>query len=323
MKKKSKRSRLGSLYFAGIISAIVLAYIFVPKPSGLIYCTEVYATEADGINETSQKVDYTAVAIVLDDELSSKYAYMCDTETGSVIAEKNSEVKVSPASLTKIMTAIVILDNTEDLDEKVTVSGEIYSKLYSEGAAMSGFLPGETVTMRDLLHGIMLPSGAEAAVAAAVHVAGSEEEFVEMMNAKASALGFKNTRFKNVVGFDDAGHYTNASEMAYLLLAALEYDEFVEIASKSEYYIKPTNKHPDGFTVKSSVFAKIGDKNTSDTDIICGKTGFTYDAGLCLATYGEKNGRGYIAVVMGAEGNHRTEQKQIYDTVYLYENFTD
>ncbi len=268
------------------------------------------------------KSEYT-ITKSLDNELESEYACLLDTENLHVIAEKNSDIKTAPASLTKIMTAMVILDNTENLDEEVSVPPGIYNKLYSEGAAMAGFLSDEVVTMRDLLHGILLPSGAEAAVSAAVHVAGSEEAFVDLMNQKASELGLVDTLFKNVVGLDEEGQYTDASDVAKMLLAALEYKDFVEISSKRTYTVPPSNKHPNGFTVKSSVFAKIGDKNTSDTDIICGKTGYTYDAGLCLATYGEKDGHGYIAVVMGYDGNHSTEQGQVYDTVYLYENYTN
>lgn len=310
------------LYLAVIVPITVILILLLPKRSdNKSVDIAVNELTEDAVCESSDIIKVQDVSVLLDDELMSKYAYICSADTRSVIAEKDSDVKTAPASLTKIMTAMVILDNTPDLDVAVTVSGSIYNELYLEGAAMAGFLPGETVTMRDLLYAILLPSGAEAAVTAAVHVAGSEEAFVELMNEKAHSLGLNNTSFANAVGFDNELQYTNASEVAYMLIAALEYDDFVEIASKKEYYVPPTNKHPDGFTLKSSVFNKIGDKNTSDTDIICGKTGFTYDAGLCLATYGEKDGKGYIAVVMGADGNHRTVQHQVYDTVYLYENF--
>lgn len=318
MKRRVKRKSYRGLHFCGFLSIIILFVILSPKKSEYIG----FASNAHAFFDNAGDAEYD-LAVTLDEELSSKYAYMCYTDTMMPVAEKNPDDVVPIASLTKIMTSIVILDNVESIDEAVVIPHEIYNELYSEGASMAGFLPGEKVTVRDLLYGIMLPSGAEAAVSAAAYVAGSEEAFVELMNDKAESLGLENTHFSNVTGLDSEGHYSTAKEVAQMLAQALKYDDFVEIAKKKSYYVRPTNKHSDGFVMNNTVFKKIGDNNTSDTDIICGKTGFTYDAGLCLATYGEKDGEGYIVVALGAPGNHRTEQKQVYDTVYLYDNYTD
>ncbi len=291
----------------------------MPKGSKMLMNTVSLPLEAELFSQTCTKIEPQSVSLWLDDELYSKNAYLCSADTRSVIAEKASDIKVSPASLTKIMTAIVILENSDDLDVPVTVSPGIYNKLYAEGAAMAGFLPGEVVTLRDLLYGIMLPSGAEAAAAAAEYVAGSDAKLVEMMNAKAFEMGLSNTHFENIYGFDDDKHYSNASEVAQILMYAIENETFCEIVQNESYTVAPTNKHPDGFTMKSSVFAKIGNKAPREADILGGKTGFTYGAGLCLATYAENDGETYVAVVMGVEGNHRTEQYQVDDTIYLYD----
>ena len=322
MKTKTKNKKSAVLYIAGLVSLAIICFIFAPRSSDMLVGEPQIPMLNGKYCEPIAKIDPANVSVMLDNELFGKYAYICCADTRSVIAEKDSGTKASPASLTKIMTAIVILENADNLDAKVTVSEKIYGKLYSEGASMAGFLPGETVTLRDLLYGIMLPSGAEAAAAAAEYIAGSDSALVDMMNSKAAEMGLSNTHFENIYGFDDDSHYSNAAEMASILMYALENDTFREITQTRSYTVKPTNKHSDGFTMNSTVFTKIGDNIPKETVILGGKTGYTYDAGLCLATYAEHDGKTYVAVVMGADGNHRTEHKLVYDTVYLFDYFT-
>ncbi|MBE6606380.1 MAG: D-alanyl-D-alanine carboxypeptidase [Ruminococcaceae bacterium] len=317
MKNRSEKS-FKVLYLCGLISAFLSFLILMPKSMPIYLNSSPFPDDIFLKSSTSEKLDPRRVSLWLDDELYAKNAYLCSIDTRSVIAEKSSDVRVSPASLTKIMTAIVILENSDDLDISVSVPASVYNKLYSEGAAMAGFEPGEKVTLYDLLHGILLPSGAEAAAAAAIQVAGSEEKFVDMMNEKALEMGLSNTRFENIYGFDDKDHYSNASELAQILMYAIENETFCEIAGKESYKVAPTNKHPDGFTMKSTVFAKIGGKSPEEAVILGGKTGFTYDAGLCLATYAQKGDEMYAAVVLGVTGTHRTPQYQVDDTMYLY-----
>ena len=320
--KRNYKSRFGLLKLSGLISFIIICIIFAPKDSDILLGEPKPALENTNVYAASSRIPPESASVLLDDELVVRNAYFCLSEPHSVIAEKDSGARVAPASLTKIMTAIVILENADDLDVSVTVSPKIYDKLYREGASMAGFLPGEKVTLRDLLYGIMLPSGAEAAAAAAEYIAGSDSALVDMMNAKALEMGLSNTHFVNIYGFDAKGHYSNAAEMAQILMYALENERFREISSTERYTVKPTNKHPDGFTMKSTVYSKLGGKAPEQAVILGGKTGFTYDAGLCLATYGELDGKSYVSVVLGAPGNHRTEQKQVDDTIYLYDNFT-
>ncbi|MBO7148709.1 MAG: D-alanyl-D-alanine carboxypeptidase [Clostridia bacterium] len=319
--KRSKNRFLG-LKLAGLVSLVIICIIFAPQNSDILLGTPKTMLENTSVYAVSSQIQPESASVSLDDELVVRNAYFCLSEPHSVIAEKDSGARVAPASLTKIMTAIVILENAQDLDASVTVSPKLYDKLYREGASMAGFLPGEKVTLRDLLYGIMLPSGAEAAAAAAEYIAGSDSALVDMMNAKALEMGLSNTHFENIYGFDAEGHYSNAAEMAQILIYALENEQFREISSTQRYTVRPTNKHPDGFTMKSTVFSKLGGKTPEEAMIYGGKTGFTYDAGLCLATYGENNGNRYVSVVLGGPGNHRTEQKQVDDTLYLYDNFT-
>lgn len=317
MKGKLSRGRK-ILYLTGAVSALISFALLCPKNSELILDTPVHVLETESCSQPSGKIAPEDVSVFLDSELYCRNAYLCLADTRSVIAEKESGEKVSPASLTKIMTTVVLLENAVDLDAKVTVPSEIYDELYRNGAAMAGFLPGEVVSLKDLVYGIMLPSGAEAAAAAAEYVFGGQDKLVEKMNIKALEMGLSNTHFENIYGFDEEGHYSNAAELAQILMYAIKNETFCEIVQNESYSVPPTNKHPQGFTMKSTVFSKIGDAAAEEAVILGGKTGYTYDAGLCLATYATKDNRVYVAVVLGVEGNHRTKQYQVDDTIYLY-----
>ncbi len=321
--RKRKKRKAGRACTAALIVALAvfLVIILVPAKSGNYMHSSARSVplSAEGALLADNKIEPSTAGIMLGSQLYSGYAYLCNAEDLSVIAEKNCEDRFYPASLTKIMTALVIIENADDLYAETTVSAGMYNRLYKEGASMAGFVAGERVRLYDLLCGIMLPSGAEAAVAAAEFVAGSEENLVSMMNSKALEMGLANTRFANITGLHDDDHYTNAAEMAAILSLALENDVFREISSKSSYTVPPTNKHPNGFTMQSTVFKKLGGRQPESHRIIGGKTGFTYEAGLCLATYAELDGEYYIAVTMGAEGNHRTPQHQVDDAIYLYD----
>ena len=130
--------------------------------------------------------------------LHSPYMILVDLESGEVLSERNARDRIYPASLTKIMTAILAIENTKNMDEVITLSPDIFQNLYEENASVAGFEPDETVRLQDLLYGILLPSGAECCLAFADKVAGSEEAFVELMNCKAESLGMENTHFCNV-----------------------------------------------------------------------------------------------------------------------------
>lgn len=321
-RRKNKRSQHKyALIFLACAAAVLLA-VLISRPDGDTYMHSSAVSEEIMQGSpllTEEKLDPRTASVMLDSQLYSGYAYLCNAENASVIAEKNCEARFYPASLTKIMTTLVLIENAEDLYAQATVSADMYNELYKAGASLAGFSAGERVRLYDLLCGIMLPSGAEAAIAAAEYVAGSEEKLVAMMNSKALEMGLSNTHFANITGLHDDDHYTNAAEMATILSAALENEVFREISSKQSHTVPPTNKHPKGFTMSSTVFKKLGGKQPESHTIIGGKTGFTYEAGLCLATYAEYDGELYIAVTMGAEGNHKTPQHQVDDAIYLYD----
>lgn len=154
-------------------------------------------------------------------DTASRHAILLDAQSGRVLAQKRADERTAPASLTKMMTILLAIEGEPDLDKQVTLPEDIFSALQTERASMAGFVPDETVTVRDLLYGAMLPSGAECCEALAQLVSGSEENFAALMNQKAAELGMKNTHFTNPTGLTDTEHYSSAADMAKLLQAAL------------------------------------------------------------------------------------------------------
>ena len=195
---------------------------------------------------------------------------------------------------------------------------EIFPALYEESASMAGFEPGETVTVRDLLYGIILPSGGECSVEIARHVSGSEEAFVEKMNEKAAELGMTDTHFANVTGLQDEEHYTTVKDMSILLQNALENRLFRQIFCTREYTASSTEQHPQGLSFESSMFRLEEDWQVKGGEIRGGKTGFTDQAGLCLASLAHVDNRDYILVTAKADGNHQTEPYHALDALNLY-----
>jgi D-alanyl-D-alanine carboxypeptidase (penicillin-binding protein 5/6) len=190
---------------------------------------------------------------------------------------------------------------------------------------MAGFKPGEKVRATDLLYGALLPSGAESCIGLAIHIASSESDFVVMMNQKAMELGMINTHFENTTGLHDENHYTTAKDLAILLSYALQNDTFHEIFTSSSHSTKPTNKHPGGMTLYSTMFDKLNQSNQKITDgeILGGKTGYTDEAGLCLASLAKVGNQEYILVTAGAKGDHYSEQYNITDAFAVYNSLPE
>lgn len=250
--------------------------------------------------------------------LYSKNAVLLELESGNTIAEKKSNMRIYPASLTKIMTALVTLENCDDVYGTMTVPYEIFDSLYSEGASMAGFMPGENVSAMDLVYGILLPSGAECCLTAAYSISGSEEDFVELMNEKAEELGMNNTHFTNTTGLHSKNHYSTVSDLAKLTQYALQNSYFREVFTSQYHSISPNEYHPEGFTFYSTLYEPLQSYEMVNVTILGGKTGYTDEAGLCLASCASIGGHEYLLVTANAEGDHFTEQFNITDTVNVY-----
>ena len=251
--------------------------------------------------------------------LYSKNAVLLDLDTGEIAAQKKSQERIYPASLTKMMTVLLALENEEDLEKQVRLSEDIFPELYEEGASMAGFLPGEHASVRDLLYGAMLPSGGECCKALAEEVAGSEEKFADLMNKKAEELGMKHTHFVNSTGLPDKKHYTTTRDLARLLEYAWENGDFRAIFTTRSYTVPPTDGHPEGFTFSSLMFQEMEQSGAASDYILGGKTGYTSEAGLCLASVGTTRDKTYALITAKADGSHDTQPYHILDAVSVFQ----
>lgn len=249
--------------------------------------------------------------------IHSPYAVLMQKKGGKVIGEINSEERIYPASMTKIMTAIVALEELDSLDQEITLSQEMFADLYAQDAMQAGFQPEETVKARDLLYGVMLPSGAECCIGLANAIAGSEEGFVELMNKKAEKLGMDGTHFCDSTGLHDPEHYSTVRDMAVLLKYSLGNEDFRAIITSSRHSTPGTNIHEGGITYYSTLLKNLPDPSVTGGQILGGKTGFTNEAGLCLASFAEIEGKEYILVTAGVQGA-AGEQYHIEDARTVY-----
>ena len=316
--KNRRKININVLIYSGII--IALLGFFCTKIGKSMFLTEEQFTLPNIDNSTVEQVqDIETLGEEIDlRNLHSQFAILVDLTNDKVISEHNSRDIIYPASLTKIMTAIVAIENTDDLEEVITLPRHIFEELYYENASMAGFQPGEEVRLKDLLYGILLPSGGESCLAFADRISGSEEAFVELMNQKAGELGMKNTHFSNSTGLHETSHYSTVEDMATLLKYALENESFREAFTSKRYSIKPSTQHPLGVTFQSTMFKYIDNTKVTGGEIIGGKTGYTDEAGLCLASLANIRDKEYILVTAKAEGTHYTEQFNILDAINVY-----
>ncbi|MGC6767147.1 D-alanyl-D-alanine carboxypeptidase family protein [Enterococcus sp. LJL51] len=250
--------------------------------------------------------------------ITAKQVYLQE-RSGAAVYQKESNRKVSIASLTKIMTTLCLIEHQQNFSEVVEIPAGIFPFIEKEQLATAGFLEGERVPFEELLYAIMLPSGAEAALSGAIHLSGTEKRFVALMNDKAAELGLTGTHFNNVTGVDEGNHYSTAADTASLLDYALDNPVFYEIFTTFEYQTSGTALHPEGVYL-SSTLLKSGEPLDWETGRIQGgKTGFTYDAGQCLASLAEIDGKEYLLVLIGASGSGDSEQRNIKESRLLYQ----
>ncbi|KGK82452.1 peptidase M15 [Desulfosporosinus sp. HMP52] len=318
MVRKAKNKKPGiSLFVTILMIGVITAFIY---HSIITLGNHTYEIEYD--NRTTSvppaKLEPTTSVPISPDKLNSPNAILIRLKDHTVLMRKNSEEKIYPASLTKIMTAIVAIENLPDLKGEIKLTNSTFRGLYEADASMAGFQPGEQVRAIDLLYGVMLPSGAECCNGLADQIAGSEQNFVKLMNQKAVGLGMKNTKFENSTGLHNANHYTTVQDLAILLSYALKNSTFREIFTSSRHSTQPTNKHPGGITFYSTMFEDLNNQNITGGEILGGKTGYTDEAGLCLASLARVGKEEYILISAGAKGDHHSEQYNITDALAVY-----
>lgn len=251
-------------------------------------------------------------------EIESPNAVVMEVSTGTVLYEKNAHEQHYPASITKIMTTLLALENSS-LDETVTFSEEaVYS---TEGSGIARDV-GEEMTMEQTLYAVMLESANECAYAVAEHVAGSKDAFVDMMNERAEALGCTDTHFSNPHGLTEEDHYTSCYDMALIAREAYQNEMFRTLIATETYQIPPTNKHPDEITYLQNHNEMIHAFRTNGKYIYeyCtgGKTGYTAAANSTLVTFAQKDGMTLVCVIMNTQS-----PAQWTDSIALYNYYLD
>lgn len=250
--------------------------------------------------------------------VDSPCVILMEMSTGTVLYEKNSTEQNYPASITKIMTTLLALENS-DLNEIVTFSTDAIDNTEGSGIARDY---GEQMTMEQCLYAVMLSSANECAYAVAEHVGGTMENFVDMMNAKAQELGCKNTHFVNPHGLFDENHYTSCYDMALIAKAAYENETFRIITGTARYTIPPTNKHEEETPLLNHNEMLYPWQHLKYRYEYCtgGKTGYTNVARTTLVTFAEKDGMKLVCVVMRTESPSQwTDSTNLFN--YAFDNF--
>lgn len=287
------------IFIVNIILAILFSY------NGFIYAD-------DGVNKSDidniENVIQTAAKIIDEPKINSRYAIVLERNSKTILYGKNEYTKTKMASTTKIMTAIVVIENT-NLNDSV----EISSKAAGTGGSRLKIKRGDKITVKDLLYGLMLRSGNDAAVALAEYVGGSIEGFAILMNNKAKQLGLENTNFVTPHGLDSEEHYTTTYELALLTDYALKNETFLEIVR----------------TKNCNILINGVSRNISNTNELLGnlngvygvKTGFTNGAGRCLVTAIKRDNLDIICVVLGADTKKIRTTDSVKLIEYTFSNF--
>lgn len=282
------RSNLSWKVCRWVSAVLIPIFIVCPLAQGVL---TVYADEPSSQSGSKEEIQTPSIV--------SESGVIMEVETGQILFQKNKDKQMQPASITKIVTAIVALESGISLDEKITVSQNAVNSVPRSSTHIALDV-GETLPLRDALYALMLQSANDAAVCIAEHVAGTTEQFVEKMNDLAKKVGAVNTHFTNPHGLIDHNHYTSAGDMALLTQYALQNAQFTEIFSTITYEAEPTNKQPE-----KRIWSNQNDmiKNTTYKyeGAFGGKLGYTEEALYTIVTAAKRNGRTLICVCMKSD----------------------
>lgn len=317
-KRRKRRYRLRLR--AKVLLVLFLAFILF----GMGRCAASAIRDKGPVEDTSLAVADTDQAIQPKD-IAGHSAIAIDAKSGKVLFAKAADEQKYPASLTKLMTVYVALQEEKDLDREVEFTADMFEGLAEKDLATAGYQVGDKATIEDLLYATILPSGADAARALAIATAGSESAFVDLMNTEAQSLGMRGTYFKNVTGAHNPKHISTAADMAKLLRAGLKNDTFAQVVQTMHYTTGATSTAPDGLTLNHSLARYLDHFDRVMTDppfeILGGKTGYTHEAGLCLATVARDrdNNDHAIVVVLDGKGNAGNYYPVLKDSAVLYD----
>lgn len=302
--------------FYVIMTILLLLILF-----GLSRCMHSESVVSGG---QDHHVANTTGANPLDNKLKSRSAVLLDMKNGKVIYAKNADTKRYPASLTKMVTVYLALQENKDIEATVKMPDAAFDGLDGSGAATSGLMAGDSISIKELMYGAIIPSGADAAKALAIISDGDETAFVSKMNKLAAEFGMKNTHFTNASGLHDPKQVTSANDLALFMRHALKDKQFRAIMETYSYDISADGSHPEGISwhnFMDKYHDQIHDLTGNGVyQYRGGKTGYTPEAGLCLASYAEDDsGHIMIAIILKAPGNSGNYLPVIKDTLVMYD----
>ena len=251
--QNQKRFSLNKKTIALIAAALILLILLIiiipklkssssaaPAPADTTQVSTEQVTETEPEPEPEPVPAYSYAVrdgntIALGDEISCKYAILIDVDENRVVAEKEGDTRIFPASMTKVMTALTAIEKCADLNDTFTMTSEIVAPLFEANATSAGFAPGEVITVKDLIYGAILPSGADGTGGLAEYTAGSEAAFAEMMNEKAASLGLNGSHFTNASGLHSDDHYSTCHDIAIIMEAAMDVPELAAALGSAEY----------------------------------------------------------------------------------------
>lgn len=267
-----------------------------------------------------------------DVSINSGYAILLDLEDFTPLYEKNIDKKIYPASLTKVMSAVVALDHINDLSKTVTVEEKDLEGLLEANASVAGLQAGDTLTYEDLLYALVLPSGADAANVLANHLFGSMDNYVAEMNNKAKAYGMTSTHFVNSTGLHEDDHYTTIKDLEMMMKHAWINTAFQKILTTTQYEIPSLDLKMKSTLLSygSSITIQPTDNESASTtkslpfeggEIIGGKSGYTLEAECCLISVAKmENGHYYMLITAKATGEPISDHHHINDAINIYES---
>lgn len=279
---------------------------------------------ADGVSGNVKLPWAEKVTIIPADKIDASHAVLADLSTGSIIASRKADEPIFPASMTKIMTLIVVVENLprEDcLQDEILISTDVYNRMKEAGSSGIGLEAGERLRVESLLYALILESDGIAACELARYVAGTEEDFVELMNQKAEKMGLEHTHFENPTGLHHPNHRSTAREIASIMAYAMNMKLCRKVMLTKSINAPCIGSNGRLFhyfckhKLTERLFNEIPAHQPQTLEVLTGKTGYTDESGFCLVTYGEdKDGRGYVCVT--AKGKSYASCISDYRAIY-------
>lgn len=259
------------------------------------------------------------------EDIVAKSYIVMDNNSNHVLMEKDAQKRINPASLAKIMTGIIVVENTRNYDRMITLTKSDLAFIKEVNASHIGTMEvGDQLSIKDALYGLMLASAGDCAMMLSHSVAGTTSEFVELMNQKAEQLGLSNTHFTNAVGVQQEGQYSTAEDLAKLLQYAMKNEQLSSIMATTSYTLHPTLT--DSIEIQHSAKISFQNNKIPYDDIIAAKTGYETEDGHCLAIMAQQGDKEILSVVIGSGMDKKIDEspsdtRKLIDTVFANTSF--